>query len=201
MPGLSDVLARHLGRAPAPAEPPRMVLPPVPTSQDLLDAVARVEDVVTSGVASGAVPSLVAFRVRRIAATVRETVPRLGTLGGGSPQAHSVMATATNYLPEAIGGYLRLPRTWADTRPVEGGKTSLMVLCDQLDLLASTMDGIFDAVCRADAEALVAHGRFLAEKFGQSPGGGGLSVAPDPVPGATAPQRHDQGLEPPGEVS
>jgi hypothetical protein len=27
------------------------------------------------------------------------------------------------------------------------------------------MDDVFDAVCRADADALIAHGRFLAEKF------------------------------------
>ena len=41
-----------------------------------------------------------------------------------------------------------------------------MVLCDQLDLLGVTLDKISDAVSREDAEALVAHGRFLAEKFG-----------------------------------
>ncbi len=76
------------------------------------------------------------------------------------------MATATDYLPEAVGGYLRLPRQFADNRPVDRGKTSLMVLIDQLDLLAATMDKVFDAVCRDDADALVAHGRFLAEKFG-----------------------------------
>ena len=43
-----------------------------------------------------------------------------------------------------------------------------MVLVDQLDLLAATMDKILDAVYRADADALVAHGRFLAEKFGHA---------------------------------
>ena len=32
------------------------------------------------------------------------------------------MATATDYLPDAIGDYLRLPREWADTRPVDGGQ-------------------------------------------------------------------------------
>ena len=68
-------------------------------------------------------------------ATVRETMPRLRNLGLGSAEAYSVMATATDYLPEAIGGYLRLPGDWADTRPIEGGKTSLMMLIDQLDLL------------------------------------------------------------------
>ena len=99
------------------------------------------------------------------------------------------MATATDYLPEAVGGYLRLPRQFADNRPVDNGKSSLMVLIDQLDLLAATMDKVFDAVCRADADALVAHGRFLAEKFGAASTGGALDVgsAPlPPMPGTTA---------------
>jgi hypothetical protein len=56
------------------------------------------------------------------------------------------MATATDYLPEAIGGYLRLPREWADSRPVDRGKTPLMILVDQLDLLGRTMDRVFDAI-------------------------------------------------------
>ena len=43
-----------------------------------------------------------------------------------------------------------------------------MVLCDQLDLLGVTLDKISDAVSREDADALVAHGRFLAEKFGSA---------------------------------
>ena len=93
-------------------------------------------------------------------------MPRLRNLGLGSPEAYSVMATATDYLPEAIGGYTRLPRRWADSRPIENGKTSLMLLIDQLDLLGATMDKIFDAVVRVDADALIAHGRFLQEKFG-----------------------------------
>ena len=67
-----------------------------------------------------------------------------------------------------------LPRDFADNRPVQNGKTSLVVLCDQLDLLAAKMDEVFDAVCRADADALIAHGRFLTEKFGSN----SLSVAP-----------------------
>ena len=40
-------------------------------------------------------------------------------------------------------------------------------------------DKVFDAVCRADAAALVAHGRFLAEKFGTASTGGALSLGPD----------------------
>ncbi|MEO6145329.1 MAG: hypothetical protein ABIP19_15235 [Dermatophilaceae bacterium] len=169
---LSDLFARMTGRR---REPERPVLPRVPTSDDLLAAVERVDALV----AGGAVPAVVASRVARVSRTVRETIPRLSNLGAGSPQAYNVMATATDYLPEAIGGYLRLPRQFADSRPVDRVKTSLMILIDQLDLLAATMDKVFDAVCRADAAALVAHGRFLAEKFGTASTGGALSLGPD----------------------
>ena len=100
-----------------------------------------------------------------------------------------MVATATSYLPEALGAYLRLPRSFADRRPIDGGRTALMVLIDQLDLLALKMDEIFDAVCRADADALVAHGEFLREKFGA---GSALRIAPPelgtggPLPGGGA---------------
>ena len=169
---LSELFERIRGHR---REPERAVLPRVPTADDLLAALDRLEAMV----ARGAVPAPVASRVCRVSQTVRDTVPRLANLGVGSAQAYNVMATATDYLPEAVGGYLRLPRQWADSRPVDHGKTSLMVLIDQLDLLGATMDKVFDAVCRADADALVAHGRFLAEKFGTASTGGALSLGPD----------------------
>jgi hypothetical protein len=189
---LSELFARMTGRR---REPERPQLPRVPTTGDLLAALDRVEAMVTGG----AVPAPVVSRVSRVSRTVRDTIPRLSNLGAGSLQAYNVMATATDYLPEAIGGYLRLPRQFADSRPVDRGKTSLMILIDQLDLLAATMDKVFDAVCRADADALIAHGRFLAEKFGNASTGGALAlgpnvtIAPDPT---TAPDVPDR-LQPP----
>ncbi|KQM60444.1 hypothetical protein [Agreia sp. Leaf210] len=135
-------------------------LPPAPTSADILSSIADVQADTT-----GKVPPIVIARINRIANTVAVMVPRLDQLGGGSAQAHTVVSTATSYLPEAVGGYLRLPRDFADRRAVYKGKTSLMLLCDQLDLLGATLDKISDAVSRADAAALVAHGQFLAEKF------------------------------------
>ena len=154
--------------APAGASP----TPAAPTEADIVAALDRVEGLV----GGGAVPPLVQSRVRRVSRTVRDTMPRLRNLGLGSPQAYSVMATATDYLPEAIGNYTRLPRDWADSRPVEDGKTSLMLLVDQLDLLGATMDDILDAVVRVDADALVAHGRFLQAKFGSASTGGELGL-------------------------
>ncbi|MGV1009277.1 MAG: hypothetical protein ACOYBY_11810 [Dermatophilaceae bacterium] len=160
-------------------EAPETELAAVPTSADLLRAVDRVE----AQAREGKVPSMVMARLSRVTRTVRETIPRMDRLGAGSAQAYNVMATATDYLPEAIGGYLRLPRSWADSRPVDRGKTPLMILIDQLDLLGLTMDKIFDAINRADAEALVVHGRFLQEKFGHAATGGVLDLGADaPVP-------------------
>ncbi|HEX2706227.1 MAG TPA: hypothetical protein VHM65_10740, partial [Candidatus Lustribacter sp.] len=156
----------------------------VPTSEHLIEALTRVETLARQG----AVPGPVMSRLARVTRVVRDTIPRLDALGAGSVSAYNVMATATDYLPEAIGGYLRLPRQWADSRPVDRGKTSLMILIDQLDLLGATMDKVFDAVCRSDAEALVVHGRFLQEKFG-SPSGGSLAlqqVAAPPAPDPTS---------------
>ena len=161
--------------------PPSAAVPPVPAAPTEADILKELDRVVAM-VGGGAVPAPVASRVKRVAETVRQTMPRLRNLGLGSPQAYSVMATATDYLPEAIRGYTRLPRQWADTRPIEGGKTSLMLLIDQLDLLGATMDDIFDAVVRVDADALIVHGRFLQEKFGHASTGGPLNLGDQPAP-------------------
>jgi hypothetical protein len=139
--------------------------PPAPPEPDLPAQLDRVDAMVV-----GKVPPAVEARVRRITGTLRETLPRLDQVGRGSSMAHSAVQTATSYLPEALGAYMRLPRSFADRRPVSEGKTPLLILCDQLDLLSTEMDEVLDAVLRADADALVAHGRFLAEKFGAGSG-------------------------------
>lgn len=164
------------GRRSAEPEEPVVTTPSAPTAQDLVDAVDRVEQQARDG----KVPAMVQSRLGRVCRVVRDTVPRLDSLGAGSPMGYDVVATATNYLPDAIGGYLRLPRAWADSRPVDRGRTPLMLLIDQLDLLGATMDDVFDAVCRADAQALVVHGRFLEERFGAGASGGSLVLGATP---------------------
>lgn len=168
-----------LGRGepePTPAAEPAVAA--APTEADIMAALAGVDGLV----GDPAVPAVVRSRARRVTDTVRRTLPRLAVLGLGSYDAYAVVATATDYLPEAIGAYLRLPRDWADSRPVEGGKTALLLLVDQLDLLGSTMDKIYDAANRTDAAALVTHGRFLQEKFGHRPEGTDMTItAPPPA--------------------
>ncbi|NYI69786.1 hypothetical protein GGQ54_000346 [Naumannella cuiyingiana] len=154
-----------VGRVNDRLEPEGIDAPTVPSDADILNALERTEELARSA----GLPSLVLVRVGRVAGLVRDTLPRLRSTGLNTTDSYAVMATATDYLPEALGAYLRLPRDWANTRPVDAGKTSLMLLVDQLDLLGSTMAKVLDAVARTDAAALVAHGRFLTERFGGAP--------------------------------
>jgi len=142
-----------LDRPEAP-EPPTSAPPGPPTTEQLLGAL----DAVETQAREGRVPGVVLSRLTRVTRVVRESIPRLERLGLGSSQGYSVMATATDYLPVAIGNYLRLPRDWADTRPIAAGKSSVMLLVDQLDLLGATMDKVADAINRSDAEAIIVHG-------------------------------------------
>ncbi|GAA1992492.1 hypothetical protein GCM10009817_38310 [Terrabacter lapilli] len=158
-------------------EAPEPVRSGPPTTEQLLGAL----DAIEQQARDGKVPGVVLSRLLRVTRIVRQTLPRLDNLGLGSSQGFSVMATVTDYLPVAIGNYLRLPRDWADTRPIAAGKSSVMLLVDQLDLLGTTMDKVYDAVNRADAEAIIVHGAFLEEKFGPASAGGVLGLGPDPV--------------------
>ena len=68
-------------------------LPPVPTSDDLLQKIVGIDADIDAKVAQGRVPDLVSARVHRITATARDVVPALDRLGAGSRDAHSVMST------------------------------------------------------------------------------------------------------------
>jgi hypothetical protein len=154
---------------------PEVVLPRVPRTEELLAAIDQIPAQI-----DGKVPSVIASRTDRVVRTLRDTIPRLDQLGAGNRHVHSVKASVTSYLPEILNGYLRLPRSYADTRPVEGNKTTLMNVVEQLELLSARLDDIFEAACREDAEAVIAHGEFLADKFGRS----SLDLGSGPVPGS-----------------
>jgi len=160
-------------------EPPVLETPAAPTAQEISTAL----DMMDSKVVSAAVSTAVIARVQRITKRLRETLPRMSNAGLTSVDQYSLIATATSYLPQTVGSYVRLPRDWADTRPVDSGRSSLLVLIDQLDLLAETVDKIYDAVLAKDAEALVVHGRFLAEKFAP----GRMALKPVPTAKTSAP--------------
>jgi len=160
---------------------PPLDVPPAPTPGDITAALDRV----LSSAQDPTLPWPVKARVQRVARRLRDIVPRMDSAGLTSVDQYALIATATNYLPEALGGYLRLPRDWANSRPIDGGKTALLLLIDQLDLLGWTVDQMYDAVLRQDADALIAHGRFLQERF--TPGRAPAALAPPSPPRSSNP--------------
>lgn len=127
----------------------------------------------------GRVPDDIAAKVQRIATSVESILPKAGRLSGGSQHLFVLERTATDYLPTTVHSYLDLPRQYADTHPIQDGKTAHQVVSDQLDLLASQMDEVVDAANRGDVDRLLAQGRFLAERFGTR----ALTIEGPPVDG------------------
>lgn len=94
-----------------------------------------------------------------------EILPTASDAPIGSEELFVVERTATSYLPEALGSYLRLPPDYA-ARPLEGGLTPLEMLDEQLALLETKLTEVAEAMHRQDSETLLIHGRFLEERFG-----------------------------------
>jgi hypothetical protein len=117
---------------------------------------------------SGRVSPDVLAKVQSIQQIILGILPRSGALPPGSPELFVVQRTATDYLPTALESYLNLPRAYATLHRVQDGKTPQQVLVDQLTLLESKMGEVADDVHRNDTDRLLANGRFLEERFGQS---------------------------------
>ena len=111
-------------------------------------------------------PADVASKLERIQATILGILPRAEDLG--PEELFVVRRTAVDYLPVAIDSYLRLPRPYATQHPIAAGKTALQLLNDDLDLMETKLGDISEAIHRKDSDALIAHSRFLDEKFGRS---------------------------------
>ena len=114
------------------------------------------------------VPSDIEEKVQAIAATISGVLPRVGQLAPGSQERFVLERTVEDYLPRALQAYVNLPRLYATVHPIQDGKTARQVLGEQLDLLQEQMNEVADAVARNDTDTLLAHGRFLEEKFGRT---------------------------------
>jgi hypothetical protein len=74
---------------------------------------------------------------------------------------------ALDYLPTALESYLNLPRGYANRVPVSEGRTARQVLLAQLALLEAKLGEVLDAIAKGDSDRLLAHGRFLEDRFGR----------------------------------
>jgi len=115
---------------------------------------------------SGRVPPAVIERIQRIELTIRsEILPGIDRLPTGSRELYSIERTARDYLPAAVDAYLRLPADYVSVQPGSRGRPALQVLVEELDLLDAEMRRIAELVHRTDMDRLLAHRRFLVDRF------------------------------------
>ena len=130
-------------------------------------------------------------RVESIRDSILVTLPREGTATGvdaADPNVHLIRQTALAYLPQALDSYLAVPRIYAERRAVADGRTPHDVLLDQLHLMDVKMREVAEDVVAHDSERLLAHGRFLQERFASS----SLQLAPVGEPVEYMPESRDR---------
>ena len=115
----------------------------------------------------GRLPADVQSRVAQIRQEIFELLPHTADFPVGSQDLYVLRRMAVDYLPTTLEAYLSLPASYATQRAIQGGKTSLDVLREQLVLLDEKMDEIAEAVHQRDSDRLLANGIFLEERFGK----------------------------------
>jgi hypothetical protein len=99
--------------------------------------------------------------------SVAEVLPRLVGARSHDADLFTVRETVLRYLPETLANYVALPPAFRSTQALKDGKTARQLLAEQLALLDEKMREIVANVSSADAQALLANGKFLEMKFQQ----------------------------------
>ena len=112
------------------------------------------------------VPPEILARLQRIElTTTTEILPHLDCLPLGAPELYLIERTVSDYLPTAIDAYLRLPAGYVSSQPGSQGRAALDVLAEELDFLDAEMRQVAEVVHRTDMDRLLAHKRFLIDRF------------------------------------
>ena len=109
-------------------------------------------------------PAMIAH-LQSIRRAITEVLPKLADARGFNDDLFTVRETVLRYLPETLANYVALPPAFRATRVLESGKTARELLTEQLTILDDQMQEVVANVARGDAEALLANGKFLEDKF------------------------------------
>lgn len=105
--------------------------------------------------------------LRQVRGSVAEVLPPLLAARSFDNDLFTVRETVLRYLPETLANYVALPPVFRTTHVIKDGKTARQLLTEQLAVLDNQLREIVANVARADAQALIANGQFLKDKFQQ----------------------------------
>lgn len=110
-------------------------------------------------------PAAVALDVASICEMLAQAIPAVAQLSNSAPLAFDVRTTATEYLPQTLERYLRMPPAFRASVRDRDGKTPASMLAEQIRLLKAALISMLNDLASADADRIAANGLFLKEKF------------------------------------
>jgi hypothetical protein len=111
-------------------------------------------------------PEQILGLVESIRQSIVSILPTMGKGNAALDQnTYTIRQTALEYLPQTLQRYLSLPPAYRNAYPLQDGKTATQLLVEQLTLLDQTMKKIVANFLADDSQALLANGRFLADRF------------------------------------
>lgn len=132
----------------------------VPDSDQLRAALAEQAPLLTEP----PTPEMVAVRVHRVLGAAGDLLDLAGERGD-RPDVREIVARTLMWTAERVGAYHRLPAEYAEGRLLEGDRTPLLSLADDLDLLGLTLDHAYDALHREAADDLARQLRVVTDTF------------------------------------
>lgn len=137
---------------------------------------------------------VLAVRARRVLRSAQDLVDLVDPVGhsdaddrdggarhGSDLPTRELVARTVGWVAERIGSFHRLPRGYAEQRPVNEGRTALLTVVDELDLLGLTLDHAFAAAHAGDREGLSAQLRVVRDSFPSRTDPAHLTTPADPV--------------------
>lgn len=111
-------------------------------------------------------PAPIASDVTECCTLLQSAIPALSRPGIPTQIAYDVRTTATEYLPQTLDAYLRLPAAFRNLRRnASDGKTPTQLLAEQIGVLKGRLTEIAADLASADTAKLAVNGRFLQERF------------------------------------
>lgn len=132
----------------------------VPDSDELRAALAEQTPLLTQT----PTPEVVAVRVHRVLGAAGDLLDLPGERGDQAA-VREIVARTLMWVAEHLGAYHRLPAAYAEGRRLEGDRTPLLSLVDELDLLGLTLDHAYDAAHRQAADDLARQLRVVTDTF------------------------------------
>lgn len=107
-------------------------------------------------------------KVKSIKQSILDILPYIVDINSADQDIFTIRRTALDYLPKTLENYLNLPPAFAKRHIVRDGKTPRQILLEQLDMLDRELQEIVVDFNHNNTQKLMAHGRFLEERFHQS---------------------------------